>query len=115
MAIHCGPASRDNSGGVRACGKAWGRPSRSGDFDGLTRVDQVAQFLRRCEVGHAFGRDIHTLAGFGIASSAGVALADAEGPEAANFDFISALQSSDHRVKNGLDDDLAVAACQIAP
>jgi hypothetical protein len=61
---------------------------------GFVGVDQVAEFLGGLEVGDALGGDFDALAGFGVAPDAGVALADAEGAKAANFDLVSALQGA---------------------
>ena len=85
-----------------------------GGFGGFLGVDQVAKLFGRLEVRHTLGGDFHLLAGFGVPPDARIALANAEGAEAADLDLVAALERPDHGVEDGLDDDLAVAARQIA-
>jgi hypothetical protein len=59
---------------------------------GFARVDEVAKLFGWFEVRHAFGGDLNTLASFRVAANAGIALANAEGAESADLDFVTALQ-----------------------
>jgi len=77
-------------------------------------VDGVAEFLGGLEEGDALGGDFHLGTGFGVASDAGVALAGAEAAEAADFDLVSGFKGFDDRLKEGFDDDFAIAACEVA-
>src|ERR1022692_3103076 len=87
---------------------------RSGGLGCLIRVYQVAKLLGRFEVGNPLGRNLHAFACFWVSSNAGIALANAKGPEATNLNLVSALQSSDHGPKDGFNNDLTVASSQIA-
>src|ERR1039458_6741753 len=86
----------------------------SGGSGSLVWIHQVAKLLGRFEVGHPFGRDLHARSSLWVASDAGIALADAKGSEPANLNLVPSLQRPDHGPKDGLNNDLAIAASQVA-
>ena len=59
----------------------------------------VAEFLRRFEEWDAFGWDIDFVAGLGVASDAGVALAGTKAAKATNFNFVTGFESAYDRVE----------------
>jgi hypothetical protein len=83
-------------------------------FRGTGWVDGVSQLLGRFEKGHTLSRDIDFGACLWIASSAGVTLAGAKASEAANLDLVASLESSDDSFEEGIDDDLTIAAGEVA-
>jgi len=82
--------------------------------DGFVRIDEVAELLAGFEVGNTLGWDRDRSAGFGVTAGAGLALAGAETSETADFDLVVGLKGGDDRVKEGIDDDLAIAAGEVS-
>src|ERR1700679_370829 len=77
-------------------------------------VDGVTQLFGGLEERHSLGRNIDLGAGLRVASSAGVALAGAKPSEAANLNLVASLQSSDDSFEESIDDDLTIAAGEVA-
>src|ERR1700684_544951 len=77
-------------------------------------VDGVTQLFGGLEERHSLGRNINLGAGLGVASGAGVALAGAKTSEAANLNLVASLQSSNDGFEESIDDDLPVAAGEVA-
>src|ERR1035441_9515606 len=83
---------------------------RCGKTLDAARIDRVAQLLRGLEERDALGGHIDALAGLGVAADAGVALARAEAAEPSDFDFVAGFERSYDGLKEGIDDDFAVAS-----
>jgi hypothetical protein len=77
-------------------------------------IDGVTKLFGWLEEGHTLGWDIDLGAGLGITSGASVALAGAKASEAANLDLIASLQCADNGFKESVDDDLTIAAGEVA-
>ena len=102
--------------------KGWGTQSAvlrtslraaSGGLYSLVRVHEVAKLFGWLEVGNTLGGDFDALAGLGVAPDAGIPLTDAERPKTSNLNFVSALQSADHRAEDGLNNDFAITSRQV--
>src|SRR3972149_8857705 len=52
-------------------------------------VDELLQLLTRFEIGDLLRRHVHALASLGVSPFAGLALADAEAPEAPKLDLVA--------------------------
>src|ERR671937_533534 len=82
-------------------------------FGTNSRVHQVFQFLAGLEERNFFRRYFNPISSFGISSYARFALPGAETAEPADFDFVAYAQRTHNTVEDGLDNDLAVLACQL--
>src|SRR5579864_128129 len=76
-------------------------------------VQQLAQLLARLEVGDAFRRHLHLVAGLRVAPGARAAVADAEAAEASELDLLAILERVDDAVEHRVDDDLGVLLGQL--
>src|ERR1700734_4172564 len=77
-------------------------------------VNGVAKLLRRLEEGDTFGWHIHLGSGLGIAPGPGVALSRPKASEPTDFNLVTGFQCPDDGIKQGIDDDFAIAACKVA-
>src|SRR5258705_1699923 len=66
------------------------------------RVDALAQFLPRLEVGHVFLRHLHLLARLRVTAGARRPVVQAEAAEAADLDAIAREQRLGHRIVDHL-------------
>src|SRR5580692_3111536 len=73
-------------------------------------VHKILELLAGLEERDFLWRNFDLLARLGIAAHAAAALARAEAAEAADFDFVAALEGLDDAVKNRLDDGLGLLA-----
>lgn len=74
------------------------------------RVDQITKLFGWLEEGNALGRNIDLGACLRVAAGASVTLTRPKTAEAANFDFVTRLQSTDDGFEEGIDDHFAVAS-----
>src|SRR5205085_11457675 len=73
-------------------------------------VHQVFQFLAGLEKGDFLRWDLDLVACLGIAADARLTLARAEAAEAANLDFVAAMQRAHNAAEDSFDNHLAVFA-----
>src|SRR4051812_37853072 len=60
-------------------------------------VDRITQLFRGLEERDPFGGNVDALAGLGVTTDAGVALAGAEAAKAADFNLVAGLERTDDR------------------
>src|SRR5947209_3865327 len=77
------------------------------------RIHRIPKLLRGFEEWNALCPNIDFGACFWISSGSGVSLTCPEASEAANLDLVTGLKCSNHRFKEGIDDDHAVTPCEI--
>src|SRR5256885_11910559 len=82
---------------------------------GFLGIHEIAQFFGWLEVRHPLCRDVDFGARLRIAADAWLSLTCTEGSEAANLNLVAGFEGADHGVKEGIDDDFAVAAGQGSP
>src|SRR5262249_37674194 len=71
-------------------------------------VDQVLQLLAGLEVRDLLRRDVHFVAGLGVAALAGLALTKAKAAESSQLDLFAPMQRVDDAFEDGVHDDLRV-------
>src|SRR5688500_9117776 len=76
-------------------------------------VDEILQFLAGLEVGHLLRRHVHLVARLRVAPLARLALAQAEAPEPAQLDLLTAVQRLDDALEYRVDDDFGVLLREI--
>src|ERR1700753_3761123 len=65
-------------------------------------VHHIFEFLAGLEEGDFLGGDFYSVAGFGVAANAGLALAGAEAAKPADLDLVSGPQGTHHTFEDSL-------------
>lgn len=74
----------------------------------------VAKLFGWLEERDAFGGNLNFGSGLGVAASARIALTRPEAAETTNLNLVAGLEGTDDSLEKSIDDNFAVAACEIA-
>jgi hypothetical protein len=81
---------------------------------GLVRVHQIAKLFARLEVRNTLRRDLYRRARLGVAARPRLALARAKAAKPAHLHLVIRLQRLNDRLKQRIDDYLAITASQVS-
>src|SRR3954469_18081852 len=80
----------------------------------LVVIHALAQLLARLEVRHVLARDLHLLAGLGVAPRSRRPVVQPEAADPADLDAIAGREGVRHRVQHRLDRQLRVLRSELA-
>jgi len=77
-------------------------------------VNGISEFFGGLKEGNSFRRYIDLIPGLGVTACACVPLSRSKAAESANLNFVTGFKCADNGFKEGIDDHLTVATCEVS-